>query len=271
MMPHRRVPAAHAAPALAVLAALPVLAGAATAEAQIVTGWVRDAATDSVVVGAEVVLLDSAGTPLRMSLTAEDGRFLLLAPLPGRYGVRASALGYAEMVADTVSVDDSESVFVELWLATRPVALPPLHVVARDRGLRQRWLRDHYRRMERRADEHGWMMFPRVELARWDGWTFESFIRSFTPPIGRPGCAPAVYWDGWQRSPDAELPVSGIEGIEFHRGYGPIDTPFSNPAGCGVILVWTRPHDADDAFTADRAFLAAGVLGLMLLMTLSFR
>lgn len=236
------------------------------AEGQVVTGWVFEAGTRSGIPAADVALLDSTAAVLATALTAEDGRFVLVAPAPGNYGLLAARLGYEDGPVETVEVGEEETVVVELVLATEAVALAPLRVVARDRSLRQRLFREYYQRMERLEHEHGRTMFPRTELVRYDGWAYDRFMQQVAPRLERVRCQPVVYWDGWRRTPDAPMPISSIEGIEFHPGMGPIDTPFVNSGGCGVILVWTRPYDESERSTAARAWMAAGVAGVMFML-----
>ena len=249
---------------------LAALALPGATSAQIVTGWVLEGETGTGIPGADVTLHDTAGAAVASSLTAEDGRFVLLAPEPGSYTLRATRLGYVDGRTAAIDVGESESVVTELLLSTDAVVLEPLRVVARDRNARQRLLREHYLRMRRLEDAHGRTMFPRTELVRYDGWSYDSFMKIVAPRTGRIGCAPVVYWDGWKWTPDAYMPIADIEGIEFHGGMGPVDTPFVNERGCGVILVWTRPHGEEDRFTAERAFLAAGVVALFVLMGVGF-
>ncbi len=78
-------------------------------------------------------------------------------------------------------------------------------------------------------------------------------------------CQPAIYWNGiyQMQAPSAESPLENvslhnIEGIEFYWNYGPADIRFSDPNGCGVILVWSRPLTDARRFTMRTLLLASG-------------
>jgi len=62
--------------------------------AQGVTGSVTHAGTGAPVAGAVVTLHDSAGRRVGMASVADDGRYRLTAPAPGRYRVRATHVGF---------------------------------------------------------------------------------------------------------------------------------------------------------------------------------
>lgn len=55
--------------------------------------------------------------------------------------------------------------------------------------------------------------------------------------------------------------------MEFYQGSGPAGTHFIDPAGCGVILVWTCPLDERDRYTHLRFGIALGIAGFMMLIT----
>ncbi|MEJ2678286.1 MAG: hypothetical protein P8174_04315 [Gemmatimonadota bacterium] len=57
------------------------------------------------------------------------------------------------------------------------------------------------------------------------------------------------------------MSLRNIEGIEFYRNFGPADIRFSDPNGCGVILVWSRP--LTDARTATLRNVLAAVGGFV--------
>ncbi|MEJ2678284.1 MAG: hypothetical protein P8174_04305 [Gemmatimonadota bacterium] len=142
------------------------------------------------------------------------------------------------------------------------MALEPLKVVARERSLRQRDLNEYYRRVQENKTKHMGWIFDRQDLEAYDAWNYETFIRREAPVAFSPRnqrCRPAMYWDGRAIRPDEMdglMSVNNIEGIEFYRDTGPPDTRFSDPNGCGLILIWTRPLNNGHGFELKTLFAA---------------
>ena len=122
--------AAAAGLALCLLGAV-ALPGAA--RAQVVGGTVRERDSQAPLRAALVVLLDSAGKERGASLTDEQGTFVLRAPAPGRYHVRAEHIGHDTASSDPVAVGAGATVRVALQLGIAPVLLQPLQVAAESR------------------------------------------------------------------------------------------------------------------------------------------
>lgn len=107
-------PAPHRLP----LAALALLLLYAPLGAQTVRGQVRVRGDASPLPGALVLLADSAGTEVRAVLTDDAGTFVLSAPAPGHYRVRAEVVGHA--TAEAVTQVTSEGAEVELFVVRTP-------------------------------------------------------------------------------------------------------------------------------------------------------
>ena len=87
------------------LLAMLLVAGPAAAQADLF-GVVADAESAGPIVGAAVVLTDSAGT-VRGRGAGTEGQFVFRGLLSGRYVLRVTALGYAPLV-DTLALADGE-------------------------------------------------------------------------------------------------------------------------------------------------------------------
>jgi hypothetical protein len=129
-------------------ACLVVLAAAPPARAQVVRGAVKETASEAVVPGAAVSLVDSAGAVVASTATSDEGLFLLRAPGPGTYRVRAGRIGYATVTSDPFRVEPDDDVFADLCLAILPVPQEAieLSVEARDPRLERTGF---YKRQER--------------------------------------------------------------------------------------------------------------------------
>lgn len=86
---------------LLVLAARPVFA-------QSVLGQLFDAGSGAPVEGALVLLLDEEGQEAGGYLTNEAGRFIIRAPTPGSYSLRAERIGYLTVTSDPFQLDPGQ-------------------------------------------------------------------------------------------------------------------------------------------------------------------
>jgi hypothetical protein len=251
----RRSLSLHSRPALfakphAAVVTLPfaILLLAAPAASQIIRGRVVDA-SDAAVGGVRITLVDSLAATHREVVSNAGGEFFIVITAPGTYQLQASRLGYTITETPAVEIGDREVVEVEVRLDVEAVQLEPLTVVRRRRETRrERDLRQYYERVEHYGDARlGSTIYTRELLEEWDalsvGEAFRLYIR--WRPYGR-SCDPKVFLDGQpRRGPFLEdlgfMSVSSIEGIELYAGGGPARSRFSDPDGCGVVLLWTRP------------------------------
>ncbi len=114
--------------ALALLGAAP--AAAQTPVHQRVIGEIVDRATLTPIQGAFVQLVDSTGKVQAAVLSDPAGRFLLEAPLPGRYTLRAERIGYANAVSHTLVVSAGQTLPFRFAVAVRAISLEGLKVTA---------------------------------------------------------------------------------------------------------------------------------------------
>ena len=245
----------HSRPAVfgkpqASVVALPfaILLLAAPATSQIVEGRVVDA-SGAAVDGVTITLVDSLAVTHREVVSNAAGEFFIVVKAPGTYLLRASRLGYATTQTPPVEIGDGEVVEVEVRLGVEGVQLEPLTVVGRRRETqRERDLRQYYERVEHYGDARlGSTIYTREILEEWDALSLEEAFRFYIRwrPYGR-GCDPKVFLDGQPRRGRflegfGFMSVSKLEGIELYAGGGPVQSRFSDPDGCGVVLVWTRP------------------------------
>jgi len=100
------------------------------ATAQSVHGQLRDPDTGFPIPGALVRLVTDEGREVVGYLSTNEGQFLLRAPIPGRYRVKADRIGYTPTWSAEVMVQASAMVLVDLEMRPEPVALSELEVVA---------------------------------------------------------------------------------------------------------------------------------------------
>lgn len=115
---------------------LPVLAllGVIPAAAQSVRGELVEEGSTRPVAGAFVVLMDEAGRRGAAGLSDAAGRFLLAAPRPGRFTVRAERVGYAATLSAPLELAAGDPVPLRLAVETRPVLLEGLLAEGERRG-----------------------------------------------------------------------------------------------------------------------------------------
>jgi hypothetical protein len=105
---------------------------AAPAAGQAVTGRIVGDSQSEPVVGAVVILIDAAGTPVRGVLTNESGRFVLPAA-PGSYRIRAEMIGRKTVQSEVFTVGLMRPAVVELALPSVPIQLEEVLVRASSR------------------------------------------------------------------------------------------------------------------------------------------
>lgn len=113
-----------------------VTVSAAALAAQRVDGVVRDRDSGEAVATATVAMLDSLDTVVASTVTAGDGRFVLVAPTAGRYRFRVERLGYAtQTLAAGIRLDAGETATITLRVSVE--AVPLAAVVVRGRSARR--------------------------------------------------------------------------------------------------------------------------------------
>ncbi len=217
-----------------------------------VLGRTVEAGTGEPAADVSVELLD-AGDSVRITTFSDDSGHFAFVDEPGTYTLRATRLGYDTVRTRAITLEYGDVVELVIRLGTRPVALEPLVVTARQNTNPE--LRDYYRRVERNKQRLVGRILTRDDLKHFNAWTYEQVVRRQGLPFLP---CPVVYWNGHEIPPDAMMPVSSIEGVEFYRpSEGPLR--YRNPdPGCGVILVWSRPVTEGGPFSLVRLVLAAG-------------
>jgi hypothetical protein len=246
-------------------AALAVLLFATPATAQVIAGRILDASSGAPIEGAAIALFDTLGATHGSAISDSAGGFTVAPPAPGTYVLWISRIGYQTARTRPIEVRSGELVEVQLLLEVRVVELDPLTVVGRRReNLRERDLREFGERVEYYGERHigSIKLFTREFLKGWDAFTVADLLRFYPTTFSSAGrnCVPRVYMDGrvmmgrWSDIMEElrYLAIYDIEGIEFYSGFGPTNSRFLDPNGCGVALVWTRPFVAGE----QKAYLA---------------
>ncbi len=106
---------------------------AAPAPAQTVQGQLVHRQSAAPVEGALVLLLDEDGATQGGYLTNQAGRFLLRAPVPGRYVLRAERIGYETVTSESFALSPSETLNLRLEAVELPILLEELRVEGQQR------------------------------------------------------------------------------------------------------------------------------------------
>lgn len=117
---------------------LPALTAFLTAgglDAQVVVGRVVDAASGAGVPRARVSVQGGAGSPLRQTHSAPDGRFSLVLGSGGEYRLEVARLGYRDARPRFLTVPGGDTLRVAVSLSAVALRLAPLRATARPRRL----------------------------------------------------------------------------------------------------------------------------------------
>jgi hypothetical protein len=101
--------------------------------AQSVRGRLIDGAARQPIQGALVLLLDESGRQMAGSLSGDGGDFVINAPVPGRYRVRAQRIGFEDASSPIFQLDAGATVQQTLTLTQAAIALDGIAVQARRR------------------------------------------------------------------------------------------------------------------------------------------
>lgn len=263
-------------PVLLLLAGGGAALAAAPAAAQRVQGTVVDEATLTGVPLVEVALVRS-DTELTSTLTDSTGTFVLEAPGPGSYRLRASGLGYRETLSRPFQVERGRAVTVEFRISAEAVLLEPI-VATVESGLgrfefrrrREDWGRGLFldpRTVDSISPRHPADVFRGQEdiLLRWRMGTTDAGSRQLLPDIRTfqgNGCLAWVV-DGrplrhprgggverpWTRFQLAGLRGDDIAAMEVYRSMWEAPPEFRNSAyvgqgfdekQCGIVAIWTK-------------------------------
>jgi len=247
--------------------------------AQVLGGTVLDSVSGKPVVGARVVVLDSAGKGLSAAATGSDGRFSFHLPSAGDYRLRISRIGYPSRITEPIGVSAAVSASLVVRLTSTPISLDTLIVVAAAVEKRPQFLVDagFYRRQRvgfghfLTRDEidkrdpliltdllHG-MLGVRVTCGgqqrdrapQGPGSRCTVTMRAANTMFFRGKCNPSVVLDGVLLQPggtaggglslDDLVNPFNIEALEVYPGPEGVPVQYSGYLSpCGAILVWSR-------------------------------
>ncbi len=100
---------------------------------QRVLGHIVNRATGAAIREAFIQLVDSAGVVRAAALSNDGGRFILSAPMPGRYTLRAERIGYASSASDTLVLAQGETLAYRFAVPVQAINLEGLTVTAKNR------------------------------------------------------------------------------------------------------------------------------------------
>lgn len=242
-----------------------------TAAPQGLSGRVLDNRTGQPVAEASVSLLNRRDVRVARVQTAADGTFRMEIPAAGAFTLRAEGQGYQGTQSARLELTPTDSVRVELRLATDAVVLAPLTVTAGPRRLVRdyhlagfEWRREHQawgrfmgpEEIRRLNAFHASDVLQQVPFVRVSG----SVDRVVTLPTrgGRIGgslrCVPNLYVDG--------TPVRMLRGMTIDQMVSSdlaavevYDSPSASPGEfpardnpfCGVVVIWTEVGGGDRA------------------------
>lgn len=107
---------------------LAALLAAAPLSAQSIRGRLVHSGSGQPIGGAMVWLLDPTGAQPRAVITDEEGRFLLQAPAPGRYTVRAERVGFSSATSPELVLAAHQTLELRLESAEQVIALEEIVV-----------------------------------------------------------------------------------------------------------------------------------------------
>lgn len=248
--------------------ALMLLAAAETLAAQprgaTLAGRVLDDSTGFGIAGTRVELLADAGERVLYTTAAGDsGDFSIPIRRRGQYRLRASRLGFEQVVTPSLRIALTDSLEVEVRLSAGRVLLAPLQVVARPARRHRSHGLDNYR--TRLGSHVGGRFITREDVARRNTSRLTDLLAINGLVVAGSGiyfprnrCSPLVFMDGMlmtRPGPPRRGRIIGqaayemlntispgdVEGIEIYQGRSSIPAEFGGPgAECGVIAIWTR-------------------------------
>ena len=257
------------------------------ATAQTITGVVVEEGTGQPLPGTLLVLLDHRGDHRSETIADDSGAFHIAVPGYGEYVIRGSLLGYAAMQSEPLRVGSGDELIVEVRMAIEALALEPLVVRSRGRGMGGQ-LDGFYDRMDRGRRSGFGHFVSRHDVDRTNPLRSTDLLRTIpgvrvVPGRGgfgaglrmSGGCVPAIYVDGTHvnrypvatTSLDDFVPAIAIEGIEVYRGAASQVGSYHDPGGCGLVLVWTRRGtDSGEPWSWKKFFAGIGIVGALLLL-----
>jgi hypothetical protein len=242
-------------------AALLLAVTASPLHAQIVRGRVLASPTERGLDGVTLTLIDETGTIGARTTSAADGRFRFRVDAAGRYTLRVERAGYSGFIAEAVAVGAGEEIALELRMAEDEIVVSPIAVLGRRRtGSAE----DFARRVRfMRLAGIGYTLV-RGDIAQRHALEITDLLATVPdvvldgPPRARrvlfttadpaTTCAPIIFVDArLLDAPSVDMVGTPeiVDAIELYNGPAESPAEFDDPAGCGVVLVWTRPDPTD--------------------------
>lgn len=266
-----------------------LVASAAAAQTQTMSGQVLDDQSGEPLEGVHLVLLDTEGRNFGETFTNEMGGFRLVVPRAGEWLVSADLIGYGSVQSDPLEMKASERLILEIRMAVEAIPVEPVVVTSRVSHINAD-IQAFYNRVQRGRLSGLGHFVTREDVDRTAPTEPSDLLRTM-PGLrvisGRTiyggsktgiqmssGCIPAIYVDGTQinrfRASDTLddfVAASSIEGIEVYRGAGQQVGRFHDSRGCGLVLVWTRRGTTDGSPLTWTRVLVGGslILGIILL------
>jgi hypothetical protein len=245
--------------------------------AQIITGRVLEAGSDSPIRSATVTLV--AATRSLLSTESDSaGNFRVAVPRPGWYSLRVERLGYASARSDTLEIGVRENVEVAIRLSVTAVRLEPLLVVERRSEIRPR---SEFERRVEAGRRSGLGVFITREALDSTSSPSVTGVLARVPllrlqnddkliSVSQGECVPTLYLNGARfqiaESIDDLLLPSTLEGIEIYRNQTELPREFAGIGHCAAIVFWTRVGEPSRGATW-RLFVAGGaLLGMVVLL-----
>lgn len=251
----------------ALLAAIDVTAP--RLRAQELAGLVLDSMSREPIVGARLVLLDSAGSVIKATVTSNDGKFTFNLPRVGQYRILVSRIGYPTITTNHFVVESTFTARVSLTLPSTPLTLDSVTVVANGIPKRPQYLAEAGFYQRRRM---GFGHFvTRAEIDRRNPAILSDLLhnmpgvrvtctgarycvvtmRAATTMFLRGKCHPSVVLDGVLLQPggtggsslrlDDLINPFNVEALEVYPGPEGVPVQYSGYLSpCGAIIVWSR-------------------------------
>lgn len=237
------------------------------ARAQTLTGVVLDSVSQAPVVGARILLLDSAGTAIRALTTSSDGQFTFDIPHLGQYRLLVTRIGYPITLSKPFLFESQFIARVSLSLPSNPITLDTVTVVAREIERRLPYLVDAGFYQRRKAGFGHFL--TRDEIDKRDALILSDLLkgmsgvrvtctgarscavtmRAANTMFFRGKCNPSVVLDGVVLRPggtsgdsiDGLFNPFNIEALEVYPGPAGVPVQYSGYLSpCGAILIWSR-------------------------------
>jgi hypothetical protein len=235
--------------------------------AQELAGVVLDSISQTPIVGARLVLLDSTGTALAVTVASTDGTFAFNLPRLGQYRLLVTRIGYPPITTKRFTVDSAFTARVSVTVPSTPLTLDTVRVVASGTEKRLQYLEDagFYRRRQigfghflTRADidkRDALIMsdllhdMPGVRVTCVGARNCSITMRAANTMFLRGKCEPSLVLDGvlfraggvgsrGDLSLDALISPFDVEAIEVYPGPEGVPVQYAGP--CGAIIVWSR-------------------------------